>query len=137
MFWLHAFVDSITDVRGATAEGAWMSDWWERVEVPHCSQADCKGRSVNHILAIWIVTLVACIVLAPRLIASTGATAIGGGVGTEAGFHFDTILYLLGLVLAITLGSTRKHESPIWCFVDSVGLPVVVALLVGLKGVTH
>jgi hypothetical protein len=114
-----------------------MSQWWDRLEVSHCKQTDCKGRAVHHILALWIVAGVAFVVLAPSLVASTGATTVTAGVATEAGFHFDTFLYILGFVLAVTLGATRRHESPIWCFIDSLGLPVVVAALIGLKGVTH
>jgi hypothetical protein len=116
--------------------GLHMATFWSRLEVEHCENQGCGGRATHPWLAGVIVVLVASMVLGPSTLRSMGVEP-NATFATPMSFTYDTALYILGFSAAVLLGSTRRHESPIWCFVDSVGIPVLVAVLVGLKGVTH
>jgi hypothetical protein len=105
-------------------------------EVPHCDRQYCKGRCVPPFLAAIIVTIVASVILAKPTLETTGIK-LDAAVSTPFTFTFDTLIYVAGWLIAIMLGSTRKHENTIWCFVDAIGIPVAVAALVGLKGLGH
>jgi len=87
-------------------------------------------------LAAFIVTIVATLILAKPTLESTGIL-LDSAFSTPFTIKFVTLSYVAGWVIAVVLGSTRKHESTMWCFIDAIGIPVAVAALVGLKGITH
>ena len=106
------------------------------VHVPHCHVPTCGATCLHPAIAASIVVLVATGILGKPFLNSVGVE-LSSKAATPFAFTFSSLLYVCVWVLAVILGSTRKHENSVWCVLDSAGIPAVAALLLGIGGLTH
>jgi len=92
----------------------------KRCEVHNC-ESECVGRST----AIIIIVLTATIAFLSSFLKSVGLQLSSE---INFGFHitFLTIVVVCGWLLAIGVNAARRHDSVIWCLIDSIGFPAVL-----------
>ena len=111
-------------------------DYWTWWEVPSCGHGECRGRAVHPVVAAIMGGVAAWVVLLKPFFASLGVS-LTPGFSQPISSLYEPISYSLGFIIAVFLTATRRHENPLWCLVDSISIPVLVAFIVGLHGVAH
>jgi hypothetical protein len=106
------------------------------VHVPHCHVSGCGAKCLSPVLAAILVVLVATGILAKPLL-NSGGVELSSVVAVPFTPTYAFGLYVVAWLLAVFLGSTRKHESTLWCVVDSAGIPATAAFLLGIGGFGH
>jgi hypothetical protein len=95
------------------------------------TKCDVHGCCHNRLVRPWAILLVmiTCTVsLGPAILTSVGLT-INSSIAANFKVTFLTIGLVFALFISIVLGSVREHENEWFCFLDSVGLPALVAAL--------
>lgn len=86
--------------------------------------SDCIGASTAAVLVIAAATI-ACVA---SFLSSAGVPFTAT---ISTGFHltYVSLMIIVTWLVSIVLNITRKHESVIWCFIDSIGIPAILLSL--------
>jgi hypothetical protein len=108
---------------------------WRALQWRRCDEIkSCPTAMVNPNVAVWLVMLVATGVLVVPFLESVG-TKVGDFLfAMPTKFTITSGLYVIAWMMSVILGATRAHESPIWCMLDSAGIPAIAGIsILGLK----
>lgn len=98
-----------------------------------CETANCQVRCLNPSGAALVVVIACTLALAVPFLRSMGVelqSAISSGVNIT----WLSIGIAAVWLVSIYIGCKRKHEHPVECFFDALGIPaVILAVTIALK----
>jgi hypothetical protein len=99
-----------------------------------CELANCRGEVINPKYVVWLVGPATMIALASPIWSALGLTS--SGISTPMKIPI-VLAYLALWLFSSLLGCIRRHESELWCVVDSFGIPGMLSAFFGIASLVQ